>query len=89
MLFRSGQESITAGQGAGITLAFRAADVYLDVGGSGTLTVSSGGSTKVIHVSGAPDIYTVASEHPAQPVRSGTVTIKLSPGLQAYSFTFG
>ena len=61
----------------------------LDVGGTGTLTVSSGGSTKVIHVSGAPDIYPVAAEHPAQPVRSGTVTIKLSPGLQAYSFTFG
>jgi cytochrome c biogenesis protein CcdA/thiol-disulfide isomerase/thioredoxin len=84
-----GQESITAGQGAGITLAFHASDVYLDVGGTGTLTVSSGGSSKVIRVSGAPDIYTVASGYPAQPVRNGTVTIKLSPGLQAYSFTFG
>jgi cytochrome c biogenesis protein CcdA/thiol-disulfide isomerase/thioredoxin len=84
-----GQESITAGQGAGITLAFHASDVYLDVGGTGTLTVSSGGSSTVIQVSGVPDIYTVAAEHPAQPVRSGTVTITLSPGLQAYSFTFG
>jgi cytochrome c biogenesis protein CcdA/thiol-disulfide isomerase/thioredoxin len=81
-----GQESITAGQGAGITLSFHAADVYLDVGGTGTLTVSSGGTSKVIRVSGAPDIYTVATEHPAQ---TGTVTIKLSPGLAAYSFTFG
>jgi hypothetical protein len=83
-----GQESITAGQGAGITLAFHASDVYLDVGGTGTLTVSSGGSSTVIDVSGAPDIYPVTAEHPAQPVRSGTVTITLSPGLQAYSFTF-
>jgi cytochrome c biogenesis protein CcdA/thiol-disulfide isomerase/thioredoxin len=81
-----GQESITAGHGAGITLSFHAADVYLDVGGTGTLTVSSGGTSKVIRVSGAPDIYTVATEHPAQ---TGTVTIKLSPGLAAYSFTFG
>jgi cytochrome c biogenesis protein CcdA/thiol-disulfide isomerase/thioredoxin len=81
-----GQESITAGKGAGIKLDFNASDVYLDVGGSGTLTVTSGGTTKVIKVSGAPDIYTVATEQPAQ---DGTVTIALSPGLQAYSFTFG
>ena len=81
-----GQESITAGKGAGIKLAFHASDVYLDVGGTGTLTVSTGGASKVIHVSGAPDIYTVATE---QPAKDGTVTIGLSPGLQAYSFTFG
>jgi cytochrome c biogenesis protein CcdA/thiol-disulfide isomerase/thioredoxin len=81
-----GQESITAGQGAGITLAFHASSVYLDVGGAGTLTVSAGGTSTVIRVSGAPDIYTVATE---QPARDGTVTIRLSPGLAAYSFTFG
>jgi hypothetical protein len=81
-----GQQSITAGKGAGIKLAFNASAVYLDVGGTGTLTVSSGGKSKVIRVSGAPDIYTVATEQPAQ---NGTVTIALSPGLQAYSFTFG
>ena len=81
-----GQESITAGQGAGITLAFQASKVYLDVGGTGTLTVSAGGTSKVIRVFGAPDIYTVAIE---QPAGDGTVTIRLSPGLAAYSFTFG
>ena len=81
-----GQESIAAGQGAGITLAFHASKVYLDVGGTGTLTVSAGGTSKVIRVSGAPDIYTVATK---QPAGDGTVTIRLSPGLQAYSFTFG
>ena len=81
-----GQQSIIAGKGAGITLAFHASDVYLDVGGTGTLTVSADGTSKVIRVSGAPDIYAVATE---QPARDGTVTIRLSPGLQAYSFTFG
>ncbi len=81
-----GQQSITAGAGAAIKLAYNASYVYLDVGGSGALTVTSGGTSKVIRVSGAPDIYTVA----ATPTpRNGTVTIKLSPGLQAYSFTFG
>jgi cytochrome c biogenesis protein CcdA/thiol-disulfide isomerase/thioredoxin len=81
-----GQQSITAGSGAGIALAYHASHVYLDVGGTGTLTVSAGSVRKVIRVSGAPDIYTVASQQPAQ---DGTVTITLSPGLQAYSFTFG
>jgi cytochrome c biogenesis protein CcdA/thiol-disulfide isomerase/thioredoxin len=81
-----GQESITAGKGAGITLAYDASDVYLDIGGTGTLTVSSGAVSKVISVSGAPDIYTVATKQPAQ---AGSVTIKVSPGLTAYSFTFG
>jgi hypothetical protein len=82
-----GQQSITAGKaGAEIKLAYNASYVYLDVGGSGTLTVSSGGASRVIRVSGAPDIYTVATEHPAH---NGIVTIGLSAGLAAYSFTFG
>jgi cytochrome c biogenesis protein CcdA/thiol-disulfide isomerase/thioredoxin len=87
-----GQQSIIAGKGAGIKLAYNASHVYLDVGGTGTLTVSAGGAggaggtSKVIRVSGAPDIYTVATENPA---KNSTVTIGLSPGLQAYSFTFG
>ncbi len=81
-----GQQSITAGKGAEVALAFHASYVYLDVGGTGTLTVSFGGKTTVIRVSGAPDIYTVATEQPAQ---NGLVGVKLSPGLAAYSFTFG
>jgi cytochrome c biogenesis protein CcdA/thiol-disulfide isomerase/thioredoxin len=79
-------QAITAGRGAGIALAYHASNVYLDVGGTGTLTVTAGGKSEVIRVSGAPDIYTVATQPSAQ---NGTVTIKLSPGLAAYSFTFG
>jgi len=81
-----GSQSITAGSHAQVTLAYHASYVYLDVGGTGTLTVTADGTTKVIHVSGAPDIYTVATKQPAQ---DGTVSIALSPGLAAYSFTFG
>ena len=80
--YTAGQQSITAGTDAGITLAYHASHVYLDVGGTGTLTISADGTSKVIRVSGAPDIYTVANQ---QPARDGTVTIRLSPGLQAYS----
>jgi hypothetical protein len=37
-----GQQSITAGSGAGIRLAFHTADVYLDVSGTGTGTLLHG-----------------------------------------------
>ncbi len=79
-------ESITAGESARIELRYHASEVYLDVGGTGTLTVTSGGTTKTIKVSGAPNIYTVASS--AEP-QDGQIIIALSPGLAAYSFTFG
>jgi cytochrome c biogenesis protein CcdA/thiol-disulfide isomerase/thioredoxin len=79
-------ESITAGGNASVTLRYHASDVYLDVGGTGTLTVTEDGATRTIPVSGAPDIYTVASHDSPQ---DGTVTIAMSPGLEAYSFTFG
>ncbi|MFJ3759272.1 cytochrome c biogenesis protein DipZ [Streptomyces sp. NPDC090080] len=81
-----GQESITSGGDARLRLSFHASEVYLDVGGTGTLTVSSGTTRKTVLVSGAPDIRTVVS---TESPRAGTVTIGLSPGLTAYSFTFG
>jgi thiol-disulfide isomerase/thioredoxin len=81
-----GQEDITSGTEAGIRLNFTASDVYLDVGGTGTVTATVDGMTTRYAVSGAPDIYTVV--HSASP-QTGTVTLTLSPGLNAYSFTFG
>jgi cytochrome c biogenesis protein CcdA/thiol-disulfide isomerase/thioredoxin len=80
------EQSITSGAGAGLRLSFDADDVYLDVGGTGTVKATFDGKTSVYDVSGAPDIYTVVS---GGSVRSGTVTLTLSPGLSAYSFTFG
>ncbi|MFT4108944.1 cytochrome c biogenesis protein CcdA [Propionicimonas sp.] len=80
------EESLLAGAGARIELSYHASSVYLDVGGTGTLTVTAGGTTRMIAVEGAPNIYPVASSGaPAD----GTVTIALSEGLAAYSFTFG
>jgi cytochrome c biogenesis protein CcdA/thiol-disulfide isomerase/thioredoxin len=81
-----GKESLTAKQGASIKLAFSADDVYLDVGGTGTVTATLDGKTTTYKVSGAPNIYTVV--HGDNP-RSGTLDLKLSAGLSAYSFTFG
>ncbi|WP_326838015.1 cytochrome c biogenesis protein CcdA [Amycolatopsis rhabdoformis] len=79
-------EYLTAGTDASLTLGYDASTVYLDVGGTGTVTATVGGVTKTIPVSGSPDIYPVVQTTTPQ---QGTVTLKLSPGLQAYSFTFG
>ena len=79
-------DGIAAGPGARITLAYRASDVYLNVGGTGTVTVTEAGTTRTIAVSGAPNIRTVANHQVSE---AATMTIALSPGLTAYSFTFG
>jgi cytochrome c biogenesis protein CcdA/thiol-disulfide isomerase/thioredoxin len=81
-----GSEAITARHNAIIKLNFRASDVYLDVGGTGTITVTVNGKTTTDKVSGAPDIYTLVHS-PAQ--EQAVLTVRLSPGLSAYSFTFG
>jgi cytochrome c biogenesis protein CcdA/thiol-disulfide isomerase/thioredoxin len=81
-------EDLTAGSGASIKLRFMASDVYLDTGGTGTLTATVDGKTSSIPVSGAPDIYAVV-HGPSKSPRDQTVTVSLSPGLKIYSFTFG
>ncbi|MFT4201086.1 cytochrome c biogenesis protein CcdA [Gordonia sp. (in: high G+C Gram-positive bacteria)] len=80
------EEAITAGPGAAIRLSYRAREVYLNVAGTGTLTITEGGRTRTVEVSGPPDIRTVASNPTS---RASTVSIALSPGLAAYSLTFG
>ncbi|WP_410171944.1 hypothetical protein [Amycolatopsis heterodermiae] len=79
-------EFLTADDNASHTLTYNASTVYLDVGGTGTVTATVGGVTKTIPVSGSPDIHAVVQTSAPQ---QGTVALKLSPGLQAYSFTFG
>lgn len=79
-------ESLTSAAGSGLELRYNAAKVYLDVGGTGTLTVERGGRTTRIPVSGAPNITTVVG---AARASSDTVRITLSKGLSVYSFTFG
>jgi cytochrome c biogenesis protein CcdA/thiol-disulfide isomerase/thioredoxin len=81
-----GEESLTARANAAIALNYDAHDVYLDVGGTGTLTVTEGGKTTTYKVSGAPNIYTLV-HHKAQ--ERATLRVTLSPGLKAYSFTYG
>ena len=79
-------ESVTAVSGAHIRLDFRARQVYLDVGGTGTVTATIDGRTRRYAISGAPDIHALLD-----PTMSpgGILDVTVSPGLSAYSFTFG
>jgi cytochrome c biogenesis protein CcdA/thiol-disulfide isomerase/thioredoxin len=78
---------ITAGKGAVLDLSYMANDVYLVLGGTGTVSVSVNGVHKTtVHVAGVPDLYTLLS---STTFSSGLLTLHLSPGVQAYDFTFG
>ena len=78
-----GDDELTAGDGASIALTYHAAKVYLNVAGTGTLTVDGG---RTLPVKGEPNIYAVVDGDTAA---DGTITIAVTPGLAVYSFTFG
>ncbi len=80
-------EEATAGAGAQMELSFLAKDVYLVLGGSGTIQESfDGRQYETIKVSGVPGLYTL---YQASATSTGTLLLNFSPGVQAYDFTFG
>jgi cytochrome c biogenesis protein CcdA/thiol-disulfide isomerase/thioredoxin len=86
--FTIATESITAaGAGAAIRLHYEASHVYLNVSGTGTLRVTDSAGTRTIAISGTPNIHDLLP--PGGGYRNGTLTVTLSAGISAYSFTFG
>jgi cytochrome c biogenesis protein CcdA/thiol-disulfide isomerase/thioredoxin len=80
-------QEATAGSDARLELGFLAQDVYLVLGGSGTINVSvNGHHTQTIDISGIPRLYTL---YQAGSDNTGTLQLQVSPGVQAYDFTFG
>jgi cytochrome c biogenesis protein CcdA/thiol-disulfide isomerase/thioredoxin len=85
--FTVGPWAATAGTKATMELNFMARDVYLVLGGTGTVQTSvGGGRASVTEVAGLPRLYTLVS---GSDIRSGLLHLRLSPGVQAYDFTFG
>ncbi|MEZ5158510.1 MAG: cytochrome c biogenesis protein DipZ [Candidatus Nanopelagicales bacterium] len=78
-------ERIVAGQNASLRLRYYARDMYLVLGGQGTVEVRENGRTRTIEVTGAPTLYTLASHSPQERVAE----LRMSPGVSAYAFTFG
>jgi cytochrome c biogenesis protein CcdA/thiol-disulfide isomerase/thioredoxin len=80
-------EDAVAGSSAKMEISYQADDVYLVLGGTGTVTVSVNGTqTKTIQVTGVPKLYTLVGD--AKGARA-LLTLGFSPGVQAYDFTFG
>jgi hypothetical protein len=81
-----GGERITAGRDGRLRLHFRAHDVYLVLGGSGTVRVlvdgRAAGTTRVT----GDRLYTLVS---GKKLREGLLELRFSPGIGAYAFTFG
>jgi len=80
-------EEATAGSDATLGLQFTADDVYLVMGGHGMVGVSDNGRhVTTLSVSGIPKLYTLLSGGELQ---TGVLTLTMSPGVEAYDFTFG
>ncbi len=77
---------IVAGTNATVALHFHAKDVYVVLGGHGTVRVSSPGQRSHELAVNADKLYTVRS---SQTVADQLLELHLSPGVEAYSFTFG
>jgi thiol-disulfide isomerase/thioredoxin len=80
------QGATAAGGQSALTLNYHAKDVYLVVGGTGTVTVTHDGRSSSVPIDGPPTTHRiVADDH----VASGTVEVSPTRGLQLFSFTYG
>jgi len=81
------QNATPTDKGARIKLNYTASEVRMVLGGTGTVTVKVDGKTQVIKVSGTPDSYSIIPK--GDTISQGTLEVTVSPGVEAYSFTFG
>ena len=84
--WRLAGQTATAGANARLRLHFHARDVYLVVVGSGRIATLLDGRPRGTVEVRAARLYTVYS---APATHDGVLELRLSPGLRAYSFTFG
>jgi cytochrome c biogenesis protein CcdA/thiol-disulfide isomerase/thioredoxin len=79
-------ERIVAGPGARLRLHFHAKNVYLVLGGRGTVRVLiDGKQTKTVRV----DSYRLYTLRASPQLADALLELRFTPGVQAYAFTFG
>ncbi len=84
--WRVGPQRIVAGAKARLRLRFQAKNVYIVLGGHGTVhALINGKPAGTINVD-AQRLYTVRS---STTFETGLLELRFTPGIQAYSFTFG
>src|SRR5262249_54299880 len=81
-----GAESIKSGPAARLRLNFEARNVYIVLGGNGTVTATIDGKPAGTIRVNAQRLYTVRASPDWE---QGQLELRFSPGVEAYSFTFG
>jgi cytochrome c biogenesis protein CcdA/thiol-disulfide isomerase/thioredoxin len=81
-----GAQHIVAGPGASLRLHFHAKDVYIVLGGKGTVQISINGKP-----TGKLDVnsYRLYNVYSSNTTDDALLQLSFTPGVQAYSFTFG
>lgn len=80
------QGATATGDDSAIKLNYHAKDIYLVVGGTGTLTVTRDGKPVTMSINGPPTSHQIVAD-PRQ--SAGTLEVRPSKGLQVFSFTYG
>ncbi|MFI5694076.1 cytochrome c biogenesis protein CcdA [Kribbella sp. NPDC051586] len=82
-----GTQSVTSTSGSQARLNYNASKVYHVLSGHGTVTVSIPGEPdRVIQVNGTPNAYELVDKQSAE---RKTMTLTYSPGVSAFTFSFG
>ncbi|MEJ3404736.1 cytochrome c biogenesis protein DipZ [Rathayibacter sp. YIM 133350] len=82
-----GTQNITpTGSTASVALAYDAREVRMVLGGEGTVKVTTPSGSRTIQVHGVPTSYRLLS---TDDVGKGELSVEVSAGVDAYSFTFG
>ena len=80
------QGATAQSDGATIKLNYHARNVYLVVGGTGTVRVTRDGVSTDLPVAGPPNMRQIVADDTDS---AGSIEVSLDEGLQAYSFTYG
>lgn len=80
------QGATADGDDSAIRLNYTAKNVYAVVGGTGTITVTRDGKTTTTPIGGAPTLHQIVADNDAH---RDQLDMRVSPGLQVFSFTFG
>ncbi|MEO6828098.1 MAG: hypothetical protein ABI255_10370 [Microbacteriaceae bacterium] len=80
-------ETCSSAKGTGdVRLNYTAQEVRMVLSGSGTVTYRVDGVQHTVNVDGTPKSYRLVK---TSDLRSGTLDVSLTHGVQAFSFTFG
>ncbi|MGV9706154.1 redoxin domain-containing protein [Streptomyces sp. NPDC003483] len=83
----AGYQYFTTGDNARLAFTYRAKNVNLVLAGKGSVTVLVDGKrVRTIPVEGTPTLHRLVDDSTA---RTAHLELRLTPGIQAYSFTFG